>query len=174
MNSFNVYSQFDQVQQLTFLIAASRLQLAINNKFYNTNHNEQSKTNQKNIFNTEKKKTNIYQDKENLHEFFKENHYIHQEFMNESSHEVYKVYKDFKESYSEIFADVNMTIAESTHYCHECKTFFVSHNKLHDHICTECKLLILSLSSTVSENSKSMIIKLKIKSKKLSEYSFRK
>ena len=120
------------------------------------------------------KKTDVYQDRENLHEFFKENHYIHQEFMNESSHEVYRVYKDFKESYSEIFADVNMIIAESTHHCHKCKTFFVSHNKLHDHIHIKYKSLILSLSSTVSENSKSTIIKSKVKSKKLSEYSFRK
>jgi len=138
------------------------------------NHNEQSKTNQKNAFNAEIKKANIYQDKKNLHEFFKKNHYIHQEFINESSHEIYKIYKNSEESYSEIFADVNMMIIESTHHYHECKTFFVSHNKLHDHICTECKLLIQSLSSSVSENNKSMIIESMIKSKKLSEYSFRK
>ena len=45
------------------------------------------------------------------------------------------------------------------------KTFFISHNKLHDHIHIKCKLLILSSSSTVSENSKSMIIKSIIKLK---------
>ena len=174
MNLFNVYSQFDQAQQSTFLIAVSRLQLAINNKLYNTDHNKQSKTNQKNTFNAEIKKMNVYQDKENLHEFFEENHYIHQEFMNESSHEVYKIYEDSEESYSEIFTDINMMIAESTHHCHKCKTSFVSHNKLHDHIHIKCKLLILSSSSTVSENSESTIIKSVIKSKKLSEYSFRK
>src|SRR5207248_410488 len=122
----------------------------------------------------EMKKTDIYQDRKNLHEFFEENHYIHQESINESSHEIYRIYKDFKESYSEIFADINMTIAESTHHCHECKTSFISHNKLHDHIHTECKLLIQSLSSTVFENSESTIIKSRVKSKKLSEYSFRK
>ena len=117
---------------------------------------------------------NIYQNRKNLHEFFEENYYIYQEFINEFSHEIYKAYEDSEESYSEIFTDINMTIAESTHYCYECKASFISHNKLHDHICTECKLLILSPSSTVSENSKSMIIKSMIKSKKLSEYSFRK
>ena len=138
------------------------------------NHNEQLKTNQKNAFNTEMKKMNIYQDKKNLHEFFEKDHYIHQESMNESSHEIYRIYEDFKESYSEIFTDINMIIAESIHHCHECKIFFVSHNKLHDHIHTECKSLILSLSSTVSENSESMIIKSMIKSKKLLRYSFRK
>ncbi len=137
------------------------------------NHNEQPKTNQKNTFNAEMKKTDIYQDRKNLHEFFEEDHYIHQESMNESSHEVYRVYKNFKESYSEIFTDINMMIAESTHYCHEYKTSFISHNKLHDHIHIKCKSLILSLSLTVSENSKPMIIKSRIKSKKLLRYSFR-
>src|SRR5436190_1507329 len=94
----------------------------------------------------------------------KKNYYIHQESINESSHEIYKVYKNFKESYSEIFADINMIITEFTHHCHECKTSFVSHNKLHDHIHTECKSSVLSLSSTISENSKSMIIELRVKS----------
>src|SRR5204863_8937955 len=98
------------------------------------NHNEQSKTNQKNTFNIEMKKINIYQDKENLHKFFKEDYYIYQESINEFNHEIYRIYKDSEKSYSEIFADVNMMIAESTHHCHECKIFFVSHNKLHDHI----------------------------------------
>ena len=138
------------------------------------NCNEQLKTNQENTFNAQMKKTDIYQDRKNLHEFFEEDHYIHQESINESDHEVYKIYEDFKESYSEIFTDINMMIAKSTHHCHECKTSFVSHNKLHDHICTECKLLIQSLSSSVLKNSKSMIIKSVIKSKKLSRYSFRK
>src|SRR5947207_10321827 len=114
------------------------------------NQNEQSKTNQSNTFNIEMKKINIYQDRKNLHEFFKKNHYIHQEFINESNHEIYKIYKNLKKSYSEIFIDVNMMIIEFIHHCHECKIFFVSHNKLHDHICTECKLLILLSSSTVS------------------------
>ena len=41
------------------------------------NHNEQSKTNQKNTFNTEMKKTDVYQDRKNLHEFFEKNYYIH-------------------------------------------------------------------------------------------------
>ena len=94
--------------------------------------------------------------------------------MNESNHEIYKIYKNSEKSYSEIFADVNMIITEFTHHCHECKTFFVSHNKLHDHICIKCKLLILSLSPTVSENSESTIIESRIKSKKLFRYSFRK
>ena len=94
--------------------------------------------------------------------------------MNESSHEIYKIYKDFKKSYSKIFTDVNMIITESTYHCYKCKTSFVSHNKLHDHIHIKCKSSVLSSSSTVSENSKSMIIKSKIKLKKLSEYSFRK
>ncbi len=116
---------------------------------------------------------NIYQDKKNLHEFFKEDHYIHQESMNESSHEVYKIYKNLKESYSKIFTDINMMIAESIHHCHKCKTSFVSHNKLHDHIHTEYKSLILSSSPTVSENSKSTIIKSRVKLKKLLKYSFR-
>ena len=119
------------------------------------------------------KKTDIYQDKKNLHEFFKKNHYIHQEFINEFNHEIYKIYKNSKESYLKIFADINIMIAKSTHYCHEYKTFFVSHNKLHDYICIKCKLLILSLSSTISENSKSTIIESIIKSKKLLEYSFK-
>ena len=138
------------------------------------NQNEQSKTNQSNTFNIEMKKINIYQDRKNLHEFFKKNHYIHQEFINESDHEIYKIYKNFEEYYSEIFIDVNMMIAESTHYYYECKTSFVSHNKLHDHIHTECKLLIQSSSSDVLKNSKSIIIESVIKLKKLSEYSFRK
>ena len=120
------------------------------------------------------KKTDIYQNKKNLHEFFKENHYIHQKFMNESDHEIYKIYKNFKKFYSKIFADINMMIAESTYHYHEYKTSFISHNKLHDHICTECKLSVLSLSLTVFENSESIIIELMIKSKKLSEYSFKK
>ena len=68
------------------------------------------------------KKTNIYQDRKNLHEFFKENYYIYQEFMNKSNHEIYKIYKDFEESYSEIFTDINMMIAEFIHHCHKCKT----------------------------------------------------
>src|SRR5436190_3364162 len=121
------------------------------------NYNEQSKTNQENAFNVEIKKMNIYQDRKNLHEFFEENHYIHQEFINESNHEIYKIYKNSEKFYSEIFVDVNMIIVESTHHCHKCKTSFVSHNKLHDHICIKCKLLILSSSSTVFENSELMI-----------------
>src|SRR5438034_3725241 len=116
------------------------------------NCNEQSKINQENTFNVQMKKTNVYQNKKNLHEFFKKNHYIHQEFMNESDHEIYKVYKNFEEFYSEIFIEINMIITESTHYCHKCKTFFISHNKLHDHICTECKLLIQSSNSSVLKN----------------------
>ena len=120
------------------------------------------------------KKTNVYQNKKNLHEFFEENHYVHQESVDESSQKVYRVYKNFKEFYSEIFTDINMMIIESTHYCYKCKTFFISHNKLHDHIYTEYKLLIQSSSSSVLKNSKSTIIKSKVKSKKLSEYSFRK
>src|SRR5436190_16762245 len=138
------------------------------------NCNEQSKTNQRNTFNIEMKITNVYQDRKNLHEFFKKNHYIHQEFINKSNYKVYRIYKNLKKFYSEIFADINMIIAESTHYCHKCKTFFVSHNKLHDHIHIECKSLILSSSSTASENSESMIIELRIKSKKLFKYSFKK
>ena len=94
--------------------------------------------------------------------------------MNESDHEVYRVYENFKKHYSKIFADINMIITESTHHCHKCKTFFVFHNKLHNYICTECRLLIQSLNSSISENSKLMIIKSVIKLKKLSEYSFRK
>ena len=50
------------------------------------------------------KKTDIYQDKENLHEFFKEDHYIYQEFMNEFNHEIYRIYKDSEESYLKIFS----------------------------------------------------------------------
>ena len=99
---------------------------------------------------------------------------IYQEFINKSDHEIYKIYKDSEKSYLEIFIDINMMIIESTHYCHKCKIFFISHNKLHDHIYTECKLLIQSLSSSVLKNSESMIIKSVIKSKKLLEYSFRK
>ena len=72
------------------------------------NCNEQSKTNQKNTFNIEMKKTNIYQDRKNLHEFFKENYYIHQEFINEFDYEVYRIYKNFEKYYSEIFVDVNI------------------------------------------------------------------
>src|SRR5947207_8957202 len=98
------------------------------------NCNEQSKINQRNTFNTEMKKTDIYQDRKNLHEFFEKNHYIYQEFMNEFSHEIYRIYKNSEEFYSKIFADINMMIAESTYHCHECKTSFISHNKLHDHI----------------------------------------
>ena len=94
--------------------------------------------------------------------------------MNESSHEIYRIYKNSEEFYLEIFADINMMIAESTHHCHECKTSFISYNKLHDHICIKCKSLILLSSSTVSENSKSTIIKLRVKLKKLLKYSFRK
>ena len=135
------------------------------------NYNKQSKTNQKNTFNAEMKKTNIYQNRKNLHEFFKKNHYIYQEFMNESNHKIYRIYKDFEESYSEIFADVNMMITESIH--HDCKTSFISHNKLHDHIHIKCKSSVQSLSSTVLKNSKSIIIKLMIKSKKLLRYSFK-
>ena len=120
------------------------------------------------------KKTNIYQDRKNLHEFFKKDHYIHQEFMNEFSYEVYRIYEDSEESYSEIFADINMTIAESIHHCHECKTSFISHNKLHDHIHTECKLSVQSSSSSVFKNSKLIIIESVIKSKKLLRYSFKK
>ena len=120
------------------------------------------------------KKTDIYQNRKNLHEFFKKNHYIHQKFINEFNHEVYKIYKNFKKSYSEIFVDINMIITEFTHHCHKCKTFFVSHNKLHDHICIKCKLSVLLLSSTISENSKSTIIKSMMKLKKLFEYSFKK
>src|SRR5204863_10150792 len=101
------------------------------------------------------------QNRKNLHEFFEENYYIHQELMNESDHEIYKVYKNSEEFYSEIFADINMMIAESIHHYHECKTFFISHNKLHDHICTECKLSIQSSSSSVLKNSKSTIILIK-------------
>ena len=67
-----------------------------------------------------------------------------------------------------------MIIIESTYHCHECKTFFVSHNKLHDYIHIKYKLSVLSSSSTVSENSESIIIKSKIKSKKLFKYSFKK
>ena len=137
------------------------------------NHNEQSKTNQKNAFNAEIEKTDIYQNRKNLHEFFKENHYMHQEFVNEFNQKVYKIYENSENSYSEIFIDVNMIIIEFIHHCYECKTFFISYNKLHDHICIKCKLLILSSSSTVSEKSKSMIIELKVKLKKLFEYSFR-
>src|SRR5438034_6745385 len=138
------------------------------------NCNEQSKTNQKNTFNTEIKKTDVYQNRKNLHEFFEKNHYIYQKFMNEFNHEIYKIYENFKKSYSEIFTDINMIIAEFTHHCHECKTSFISHNKLHDHIHIKCKSSVLSSSSTVSENSKPTIIKLRIKSKKLFRYSFRK
>ena len=138
------------------------------------NCNEQLKTNQSNAFNTEMKKMNIYQNKENLHEFFEEDHYMHQEFINESNHEVYRIYKNFEESYSEIFIDVNMIIIEFTYHYHECKTSFISHNKLHDHIHTECKLLVQSSSSSVFKNSKSIIIESVIKSKKLLKYSFRK
>ena len=138
------------------------------------NHNKQSKTNQSNTFNTEMKKTDIYQERENLHKFFKKNHYIHQKFINESDHKVYKIYKDSEKSYLETFININMMIIEFTHHCHKCKTFFVSHNKLHDHICIKCKSSVQSLSSSVFKNSKSTIIKSVIKSKKLSEYSFRK
>ena len=119
------------------------------------------------------KKTNIYQDKKNLHEFFKENHYVHQKFVNESSQKVYKVYENFKESYSEIFTDINMIIIESTYYYYECKTCFIFNNKLHNHIHTECKSLAQS-DSAVLKNSKSTIIKSVIKSKKLFKYSFKK
>ena len=94
--------------------------------------------------------------------------------MNESNQKVYKIYKNSEKLYSEIFDNINMIITESTHHCHECKISFIFHNKLHDHICIKYKLSIQSLSSSVSENSKSMIIKSKIKSKKLLKYSFRK
>jgi len=104
------------------------------------NCNEQSKINQSNTFNAEMKKMNIYQNRKNLHEFFKENHYMHQEFVDEFSQRIYKVYENFKEFYSKFFTDVNMIIIESTYYCYECKTCFISHNKLHNHICIECKL----------------------------------
>src|SRR5436190_2333393 len=120
------------------------------------------------------KKTDIYQDRKNLYKFFKKNHYIHQEFMNKSDYKVYKIYKNFEKHYSEIFTDINIMIAEFIHYYHECKTSFISHNKLHDYIHIKCKLLIQSLSLSVFENSKLIIIKSVIKSKKLSEYSFRK
>ena len=98
---------------------------------------------------------------------------MHQEFVNEFNHEVYKVYENSEEFYSEIFTDINIMIIESTHYCHECKTCFISHNKLHNHIHIKCKSSAQS-DSTVSENSKSTIIKSVIKLKKLFEYSFKK
>ena len=85
------------------------------------NQNEQSKINQSNTFNTEIKKTNIYQDRKNLYKFYKKNHYIYQKFINECNQKVYSAYKNFKEFYSKIFDDVNMIITESTHYCHKCK-----------------------------------------------------
>ena len=67
-----------------------------------------------------------------------------------------------------------MIITELTHHYHECKTSFISHNKLHDHIYTECKSSVQSSSSSVFKNSKSTIIKSVIKSKKLFKYSFKK
>ena len=82
--------------------------------------------------------------------------------------------KKSTEFYSEIFADINMTIAEFTYYCYKCKIFFISHNKLHDHIHIKCKLSVQSLNSAVFKNNKLIIIKSIIKSKKLSEYSFKK
>ena len=119
------------------------------------------------------KKANVYKDRENLHEFFKEDHYIHQEFVKEPNHEAYKAHKDIKESYPETFTNINMIVAESTHHYHKYKTSFASYNKLHNYIQIKCNLPALLSRLAILKDDKSIIIELVIKSKELSRYSFR-
>ena len=119
------------------------------------------------------KKINIYKDRKNLYKFFKEDYYIYQEFVKKSNYKVYRAYKDIKESYSKIFANINIIVAESTHYCHECKASFASHNKLHNYIQIECNSLALLSRLAIFKDGKSIIIKSVVKLKELFKYSFR-